>query len=212
MAEVDSAGRVVTLVEKPPVPPSNLALVGAYVFSPAIHAAIDQTKPSWRGELEITDAIRLLLEQGRQVQSSILESWWLDTGKKDDLLEANRVVLDEFATRRISGEVSADSKIYGRVTLGSGARVSGSTIRGPVIIGENTVIEDSFIGPFSSVGARCRVIRSTIEHTVLLDAAKVIDVPRLDDSVLGKNATVRTHPADHPSLRLHLGDDSEVIL
>ncbi len=212
VAEVDGAGRVVTLVEKPPVPPSNLALVGAYVFSPAIHDAIDQTKPSWRGELEITDAIRLLLEQGRQVHSSILESWWLDTGKKDDLLEANRVVLDEFATRRIDGEVSADSKIYGRVTLGAGARVTGSTIRGPVIVGENTVIEDSFIGPFSSVGAGCQVIRSTIEHTVLLDAAKVIDVPRLDDSVLGKNATVRTHAAGHPSLRLHLGDDSEVIL
>jgi glucose-1-phosphate thymidylyltransferase len=212
VAQVDGAGRVVTLIEKPPVPPSNLALVGAYVFSPAIHAAIDQIAPSQRGELEITDAIRRLLEQGRVVHSTLLESWWLDTGKKDDLLEANRVVLDEFATRGIQGEVSADSKVYGRVTIGRGARISGSTIRGPVIIGENTRIEDSFIGPFSSIGASCLVSHSTIEHTVLLDGAQVLGVARLDDSVLGKQAIVRKQGAGNPSLRLMLGDDSEVVL
>lgn len=212
VAQVDGEGRVVTLVEKPKIPPSNLALVGAYVFSPAIHAAIDQIEPSWRGELEITDAIRLLLEQGHAVHSTLLESWWLDTGKKDDLLEANRVVLDEFATRAIHGEVSADSKVFGRVTIGRGARVSGSTIRGPVIIGENTRIENSFIGPFSSIGADCQVADSTIEHTVLLDGAQVLGVARLDDSVLGKQAIVRKQGAGTASLRLMLGDDSEVIL
>lgn len=212
VAQVDGAGRVVTLIEKPPVPPSNLALVGAYVFSPAIHAAIDQIAPSQRGELEITDAIRRLLEQGRVVHSTLLASWWLDTGKKDDLLEANRVVLDEFATRAIHGEVAPDSKVYGRVTIGQGARISGSTIRGPVIIGENTRIEDSFIGPFSSIGSGCLVANSTIEHTVLLDGAQVLGVARLDDSVLGKQAVVRTHGAGNPSLRLMLGDDSEVVL
>jgi glucose-1-phosphate thymidylyltransferase len=212
VAQVDDAGRVVTLVEKPPEPPSNLALVGAYVFSPAIHGAIDRIEPSWRGELEITDAIRLLLEEGRPVHSARLESWWLDTGKKDDLLEANRVVLDQFATRSIEGEVVGESKVHGRVAIGRGARIVGSTIRGPVIIGENTVVEDSFIGPFSSVGAGCRIVNSTVEHTVLLDGAKVFDVARLDDSVLGKGAVVRRGEARSPSLRLMLGDDSEVVL
>ena len=212
VAKVDGEGRVVTLVEKPQDPPSNLALVGVYAFSPAIHAAIAGIAPSWRGELEITDAIRDLLEQGRSIRSSVLRNWWLDTGKKDDLLEANRVVLDEFTERRIEGEVSGGSKIHGRVTIQSGARVRASTIRGPVIIGENSTVEDSFIGPFTSVGRDCRVANSVIEHTVLLDQAQVLNVVRLEDSVLGKDAIVRKLETTHTAFRLMLGDDSEVIL
>lgn len=212
VAQVDSAGRVLTLIEKPPDPPSNLALVGVYVFSPAIHAAIDQIQPSWRGELEITDAIRQVLEQGGPVHSAVLHGWWLDTGKKDDLLEANRVVLDEFAAHNVRGTVSADSRIFGRVTIGRGAQIRGTTIRGPVIIGENTVLEDAFIGPFSSIGRDCRVTNSSIEHSVLLDGAMVINVSRLEDSVLGKQAVVRKHDTNRSSFRLMLGDDSEVIL
>jgi glucose-1-phosphate thymidylyltransferase len=212
VAAVDSEGRVITLVEKPQNPPSNLALVGAYVFSPAIHEAIDQIAPSWRNELEITDAIRWLLEAGRPVRSSLLGAWWLDTGKKDDLLEANRIVLDDFATQSIAGDVSADSTIAGRVTIEPGAVVRGSTIRGPAIVGANTQIIDTFIGPFTSIGRGCRVEQSVIEHTVLLDGAQVLGVARLDDSVLGKNAVVRKVATNHSTYRLMIGDDSEVIL
>lgn len=212
VARVDGEGRVVTLVEKPRQPPSNLALVGIYAFSPAIHAAIERITPSWRNELEITDAIRQLLEQGRPVRSSILRSWWLDTGKKDDLLEANRVVLDEFATHAIAGDVSPDSKVHGRVTIGRGARVEGSTIRGPVIVGENACIKDSFVGPFTSIGRDCQVVNAVIEHTVLLDGAQVLNVARLDDSVIGKQAVVKKSATNHSTFRLMLGDDSEVIL
>ena len=212
VAEVDAEGRVVNLIEKPKVPPSNLALVGAYVFSPAIHGAIDAITPSWRGELEITDAIRLLLERGHPIQSTRLASWWLDTGEKDDLLEANRVVLDEFAQRDIAGAVDGESKIFGRVTVSAGAQIIGSTVRGPAIIGKNTIIKDSFIGPFTSIGNDCRVLHSSIEHTVLLDGARITEVARLDDSVLGKNAIVSKHTRTNASLRLLLGDDSEVLL
>lgn len=212
VAQVDGDGRVLTLVEKPQHPPSNLALVGAYVFSPAIHTAIERIQPSWRDELEITDAIRRLLEEGRPVRSSLLRSWWLDTGKKDDLLEANRVVLDEFAERSIQGLVSSDSTISGRVTIEPGAHVRASTIRGPVVIGRNTAVEGSFIGPFTSIGHDCQIMDAAIEHSVLLDGVRITRVARLDDSVLGKNAIVRKLDAGHTTVRLMIGDDSEVIL
>jgi glucose-1-phosphate thymidylyltransferase len=212
VAQVDGHGRVLHLIEKPKDPPSNLALVGVYVFQPAIHQAIDAIKPSARGELEITDAIQELLDRGRPLCCSILESWWLDTGKKDDLLEANRAVLDEFAERALDGEISSDSKVYGRVTIEAGARVINSTIRGPVIIGAGTSVEDSFVGPYTSIGRRCHIKCSAIEHTVLLDQAQVLHVSRLEDSVLGKNATVRKHDNGHSAFRLMIGDDSEVVL
>ncbi|MFN8516876.1 MAG: glucose-1-phosphate thymidylyltransferase [Chloroflexia bacterium] len=212
VAEVDSAGRVVGLIEKPQVPPSNLALVGAYTFSPAIHRAIGAIQPSWRGELEITDAIRQVLEWGGTVQSSVLESWWLDTGKKDDLLEANRVVLDEYARHKIDGEVSEDTRLFGRVTIDRGARLQNCVIRGPVVIGENTQVENSFIGPFTSIGQGCRIIDSSIEHAVLLDGAIVSGIARLEDSIIGQQAIVRKADGRHSVLRLALGDDSEVIL
>jgi glucose-1-phosphate thymidylyltransferase len=212
VAEINGNGQIKRLIEKPTDPPSNLALVGVYLFSAAIHDAIAEITPSWRGELEITDAIRKLLEQGRAIQSVILKGWWLDTGKKDDLLEANRIVLDEFVQRAIEGEVDHDSKIYGRVTLASGARVRRSTIRGPVVIGENSVVEDAFIGPFTSIGCHCNIQRAVIEHTVLLDKAQVIGVSRLEDSVIGKHAVVKTQATHHTAFRLMIGDDAEVLL
>ncbi len=212
VATVDGTGRVVRLVEKPKDPPSNLALVGVYVFSPAIHGAIDQIRPSWRGELEITDAIQKLLEAGRAVHSFVLQGWWLDAGKKDDLLEANRVVLDQFIRRDIHGEVDADSTVSGRVDLAVGALLHASTVRGPVIIAENTVVENSFIGPFTSIGRNCQVRDSIIEHAVLLDGAQVVGVSRLEDSVIGKNAIVKKNTSHHAAFRMMIGDDSEVIL
>ena len=146
IAEIDSNGRVRRLVEKPKEPRSDLALVGIYVFSANIHAAIDRIKPSWRGELEITDAIQMLLDDGGVVSSDEIDDWWLDTGKKDDLLSANTVVLDQWATRKIDGKVYTVSEVTGRVSVGVGSAISKSKIRGPVIIGDNVRIENSFMG------------------------------------------------------------------
>lgn len=160
VAEIDGQGHVIRLVEKPKEPKSNLALVGIYFFSSVIHQAIEETFPSWRGEIEITDAIQNLLNQGKRVSSYILKEWWLDTGKKDDLLAANTVVLDEWIKRKIDGHVDQESDIVGRVVTGSGSVIQRSTVRGPVVIGEDVTIQDSFVGPFTSIGSRSRIIHS----------------------------------------------------
>ncbi|MBC7218167.1 MAG: glucose-1-phosphate thymidylyltransferase [Candidatus Caldatribacterium sp.] len=212
VAAVDENGNVRFLVEKPKEPPSNLALVGVYLFAPAIHEAIAEIKPSWRGELEITDAIQKLLEKGKSVKSHILRRWWLDTGKKDDLLEANRVILDEFVRENLEGEIDPESKVVGRVSLSKGVRVRKSTVRGPVVIGENTVIENSFIGPYTSIGKNCLIENSALEHSVILDGAKIIGVERLEDSVIGKNTVVARGRENTRALRLMVGDDAEVLL
>lgn len=212
VAVVDENGQVQRLIEKPKEPPSNLALVGVYLFSPAIHEAIAEIRPSFRGELEITDAIQRLLDKGKTVQSHILNRWWLDTGKKDDLLEANRVVLDEFVKENLQGEVDGESKVVGRVFLARGAKVKRSTIRGPVVIGEDTVIENSFIGPYTSVGKGCLIRNATLEHSVVLDHAKITDVERIEDSVIGRNAHVGKDVQSNRALRLMVGDDAEVRL
>jgi glucose-1-phosphate thymidylyltransferase len=212
IAQLDEHGRIRHLVEKPNDPPSNLALVGIYVFSSAIHAAIQQIEPSWRGELEITDAIQRLIDQGRKVQSHVVNGWWLDTGKKDDLLEANRVVLDEWARRDIRGQVDDGSRIFGRVVVEEGARIRESEVRGPAVIGRGTIVEGSFIGPYSSIGRRCTITRSALEHCVVLDGVQIEGAERLEDSVLGRNATIRRMPHNHHAVRLLLGDDAEILL
>jgi glucose-1-phosphate thymidylyltransferase len=209
IAEVNADGRLVRLVEKPKVPPTNLALVGVYFFTPAIHEAIAGLTPSWRGELEITDAIQRLLEGGRRVDWRTLDGWWLDTGKKDDLLTANTQVLDAWIQRDIQGEVDATSQVSGRVSIGPGTRVVNSTIRGPAVIGEECLINDSFIGPFTSIGDRSRVESSVIEHSVVLADATISHVDRLEDSLLGRQARVARHHR-HRSLQLLLGDDAVV--
>jgi glucose-1-phosphate thymidylyltransferase len=212
IAETDDQGQVKRLVEKPKEPKSNLALVGIYFFSPRIHEAIDLIQPSWRGELEITDAIQRLLDQGCKVLSHRLEGWWLDTGKKDDLLTANTVVLDEWVQRHIEGEVDDRSHVSGRVQLGKGSRVIDSTIRGPVVVGENVQIEGSFVGPFTSIGNGCRVVSAVLEHSVVLEEATIEHVDRLEDSILGKRASVMNGHNHHRAYRLMLGDDSLVEL
>jgi len=212
VAEVDGSGGIRRLVEKPINPTSNLTLVGVYAFSPRIHEAIAEIKPSWRGELEITDAIQKLLENGHAVQSSVLKSWWLDTGKKDDLLEANRVVLDEWVKREIHGVVDAESRVTGRVTLEEGVVLSRSEVRGPVIVGKGTVIEDAFVGPFTSIGPGCTIRNSSLEHCVVLEGVKLEAVQHLEDSIVGRNTRVRYLSGNHHALRLMVGDDAEVLL
>lgn len=212
VVELDGAGRVRRLVEKPADPPSNLALVGVYLFGPAIHEAIAEITPSGRGELEITDAIQRLVGRGGRVQTAMLRGWWLDTGKKDDLLEANRVVLDEWIQREIEGTVDEQSRVVGRVTLREGVVVQRSEIRGPVIVDHGTRIEDAFIGPYTSIGQNCQIIRSGLEHSVILDGVRLEGVDRLEDSVLGRNAVVRRGDGNPAALRLLVGDDAEVLL
>ena len=212
IAEVDPQGRIIRLEEKPKEPKSNLALVGIYLFSAKIHDAIERIRPSRRGELEITDAIQVLLNQGAQVSSHEIASWWLDTGKKDDLLTANTVVLDEWLTHQLDGEVDSLSEMTGRVRLGQGSRVVNSKVRGPVVIGDNVRIENSFIGPFTSIGAGCRIVASVLEHCVLMENARVEGVDRLEDSLLGKGSAVLKNLGSHQAYRLMIGDDSEVLL
>lgn len=213
VATVDENGRVLELVEKPKNPPSNLALVGIYFFSPAIHKAIAKIKPSARGELEITDAIQQLIHDQKQVEACNLEGWWLDTGKKDDLLSANQIILDSCITSVLEVEVDAKSQIIGRVKIGKGTQVINSTIRGPVVIGENCHIENCFIGPYSSIADRATLIDADLEHSVILKEAKIIGIhQRIVDSVIGQRAQLITAPPRPKALRFMIGDDSLIEL
>jgi glucose-1-phosphate thymidylyltransferase len=210
IAEVNERGEVVRLIEKPKAPCSNLALVGIYLFSPRIFDAIQEITPSLRGELEITDAIGKLIHWGAVVQSEIIDEWWLDTGKKDDLLNANRVVLDEWIQRDIQGSVEGSSVVTGRVVIPNASVVKDSTIRGPVVLGENVLVERSFVGPYSSIGDGCILRESSVEHVVLLEKCRVEKIQRLEDSVVGKGSVVRRKSALTESLCLMVGDDCTV--
>jgi len=212
VAELDETGRVVRLVEKPKEPKSNLALVGIYLFTPEIHRAIGQIRPSWRGELEITDAIQKLFDMGKNVQSHILKGWWLDTGKKDDLLEANRVVLDDLLQTSIKGEVDPQSQVVGRVEIMQGAKVENSTIRGPVSIASGCHIKNSFIGPFTSIGAGTVVEDSCVEHSVILENSHIYRIERLEDSLIGTRVELKKSDDRFRAVRLFVGDDSRVEL
>jgi glucose-1-phosphate thymidylyltransferase len=209
IATLDDAGHVVELVEKPELPPSDLALVGVYLFTPRIHDAVAAIKPSARGELEITDAIQWLIDEGEQVRCELLTGWWIDTGKLTPLLEANRLLLEKIETR-IDGVVDEDSTIDGRVVVAEGAEIVNSTIRGPVAIGPDTRIVDSFVGPFSAIGARCVVEHSEIEHSVLMDDSSVIEIARLEDSLIGSDAVVSRSRRKPRALRLMVGDHCQI--
>jgi glucose-1-phosphate thymidylyltransferase len=210
VAVVDGDGRVQQLVEKPKEPPSNLALVGIYLFSPLVHQAIDRIRPSWRGELEITDAIQELVNSGHRVDAHVLKSWWLDTGKKDDMLEANRVVLDDLISREISGSIDGASQVTGRVVVGEGAEIVNSEVRGPAVIGARTVVRNSFIGSYTSIGDDCLVENSCIEFSVIMAGCQIRDVPKLDESLIGRNSKVFKDARVKDALRLCIGDDAEV--
>ncbi len=211
VAELDAAGRVIRLVEKPKVPPSDLALVGVYLFDPTIHEAVRAIRPSARGELEITDAIQWLVDHGHRVRSEVLQGWWIDTGKLTPLLEANRLIL-EMLDRRIDGQVDDLSQIDGRVVIEGGAVVERSTIRGPAIIGACTRITDSFIGPFTAIDHDAEIAHSEVEHSVVLAHTKVIEIRRLEDSLLGRWVEVTRSQQRPRATRLMVGDHCQIDL
>src|SRR3954468_5715015 len=204
-------GEVVQLIEKPQDPPSDLAVAGVYLFGPRIHDAVRAIEPSARGELEITDAIQWLVDQGLRVRHEILQGWWIDTGKKDPLLESNRLVLDTI-TPRCDGAVDDASRIEGRVVVEAGAEIVRSTVRGPAIIGARTRVVDSYIGPYTSVASDCEIVDSELEHSVLLDRSRVISAGRLNDSLIGKDAEVVRSELAPRATRVMLGDHSRVEL
>ena len=211
VAKVDEQGRVLELIEKPQNPPSNLALVGVYLFSPAIHYAIANIQPSARGELEITDAIQYLINIDKNVESFRLSGWWLDTGKKDDLLAANQIILDSFPDSLVLGEVDEKSKISGRVHVGAGTKIVNSTIRGPVTIDDNCHIENCFIGPYSAIANDTVLIEADIEHSVILQGSKIIHIhQRIVDSLIGERAQIKPAPQRPKALRFMIGDDSQI--
>jgi len=211
VADISADGHIVGLVEKPENPPSDLALVGVYLFDPTILTAVRSIQPSARGELEITDAIQWLVEQGHKVRHEVLRGWWIDTGKKDPLLECNRLVL-EILEPANDGEVDDRSTIEGRVRIEAGARIVNSRVRGPAVIGAGTVVENSYIGPFSSVAADCQIVDSELDHSVVLGAARIIGIHRLTDSLIGRDVQVVRSEQRPRALRLMLGDDSKVEL
>jgi glucose-1-phosphate thymidylyltransferase len=211
VAEVDAEANVVRLVEKPSDPPSDLALVGVYLFTSAVHEAVRAIHPSGRGELEITDAIQWLIDSGMRVRTQVLSGWWIDTGKLTPLLEANRLMLEKLE-RSVEGEVDGASQIEGRVVVEAGAVVRNSTVRGPAIIGAGARVEDSFVGPFTAIGSGCRLIGSEIEHSVVLEGSTIEGVARVADSLVGKEAEVRRGVRPGKAVRLMLGDHSTVEL
>ena len=196
------------LVEKPKTPMGNLAIIGTYLFSNKVHEAIERIKPSWRGELEITDAIQEMINMGFSVKAEILNSWWLDTGKKDDILSANARILDEYIQYDVKGTVT-NSTLDGRVKVEAEAKILNSTIRGPCVIGKNVLIENSFIGPYTSIGDGSKFCNSNVEYCVIQDNVTIKDVERLEDSLIGKNAKV-TRNQRNRTIKLHVGDYSEV--
>lgn len=211
VAKLDPSGRLAGFVEKPRDPPSRLALVGVYFLTPAVFDVIKDLKPSWRGELEITDALQLMLERGYRVGYEIVEGWWVDTGKKDDILAVNALILDERGRRDVRGSV-AESRIEGRVEVGEGTRIVRSTVRGPSIIGRNCLIENSYIGPYTSIGDNCRIVDSSVEHSVILEGSTVIGVERMSDSLIGRNAKIVRQEGNRRALKLSVGDHSEVVI
>ncbi len=205
-------GRVVNLVEKPEDPPSNLALVGVYMFDSHIFEAVEAIKPSWRNELEITDALQYLVTSGLEVRSHMVTGWWKDTGKLEDLLEANRLIL-ETIPNRVAGEVDAASRIDGQVILEEGAKVRSSIIRGPAVIGTHTEIDHSYIGPFTSIQKDCRIIHTEIEHSIVLEGSELRDVgARIDESLIGREVRIYKCPPKPSVYRFMVGDKSEIGL
>lgn len=203
--------KIVRLEEKPKKPRSNLALVGVYMFDAHIFEAVHAIKPSRRNELEITDAIQYLIDKKYDVRSHVITGWWKDTGKLEDMLEANRIILSGLH-QKIEGDVSEDTRVEGEVVIGAGTTVVGSTLRGPIVIGQNCVIKSAFVGPFTSIADQCRIIDSEVEHSIILEGSSITGLRRrMESSLIGRNVTVTRQPDRQPqAYRLMVGDSSQI--
>lgn len=214
VAELDANGTVRRLVEKPAVPLSDLALVGVYLFNREVHGAIDAIRPSRRGELEITDAIQELIDRRCRVGANVLDDWWLDTGKKDDMLHANRIVLDEMPGEpgMCSGAAVDDlTRLEGRVRIGAGTQLANCTVRGPVAIGDGCILKDTYVGPYTSIGNHVTISGSEIEHSIVLDGSRILDFGgRIEDSLIATNVEITREKRRPFAYRFCLGDDSRV--
>jgi glucose-1-phosphate thymidylyltransferase len=204
-------GRVVKLVEKPSKPATDLALVGVYMFTASIHEAARAIEPSGRGELEITDAIQYLVDGGRRVEPHIVRGWWKDTGRLDDMLEANRLILDNLS-ESVQGEL-LDSQVDGRVVIEAGARLERTTVRGPAIIGAGAQLRDCYVGPYTAIGENCRIANAEVEHSILLAGSSVCDLDgRMESSLLGRNVTIRRGDRQPRAYRFMVGDNSDISI
>jgi len=210
VADLDSSGRIKRLIEKPKVPPSNYALVGIYFFKPVIIEACHSIKPSWRNELEITDAIQWLIENGYRVEASIVGSWWKDTGKPEDIFEANRLILDDIKAENKG--MAENSRILGRVAVDSGTAIRNSIIKGPCFIAKDCIISDSYIGPYTSIGSGCEVLGTEIEDSIIMDKSKVLNAGRIVESLIGRNVRISESDCKPKGSRLIVGDNSDIML
>ena len=209
VAELDGNGRVMRLVEKPAEPATDLALVGVYMFTPRIHEAARSIQPSGRGELEITDAIQWLVDEQAPVESHIVRGWWKDTGRLDDMLEANRLILETF-DRRVEGDL-VDSQIDGRVVVEPGAVLERTTVRGPAIIGAGARLVDAYVGPYTAIGRNCVIEAAEIEHSILLEGSSVRGLDgRMESSLLGRDVVIARGERQPRAYRFMVGDSSEI--
>jgi glucose-1-phosphate thymidylyltransferase len=208
VAELDD-GRVARLVEKPKQPQTDLALVGVYMFTPSIFDAARSIEPSWRGELEITDAIQALVDRGLRVDPHIVHGWWKDTGQVQDMLEANQLILDDLS-ERVEGEL-VDSRVEGRVVIAEGARLERATVRGPAIVGRGTRITDAYIGPYTAIGDDVSITHAELEHSIVLSGSSISDLEfRIEASLIGKNVRIGRGPALPKAYRFVVGDNADV--
>jgi glucose-1-phosphate thymidylyltransferase len=210
VAELDG-DKVARLVEKPKEPKSDLALVGVYMFTSAIFDAARAIEPSWRNELEITDAIQWLIEQGLRVDPHIVRGWWKDTGQVQDMLDANRLILDDLK-ERVEGEL-VDSRVEGRVVIEPGVRLERATVRGPAIIGAGSTVVDAYIGPYSAIGENVSIERAEIEYSIVLSGSSVRDLDgRVEASLIGRNVAIARSPALPKAYRFVVGDNAEIAI
>ncbi|HBT50705.1 MAG TPA: glucose-1-phosphate thymidylyltransferase [Petrotoga sp.] len=203
--------KVTKVVEKPKDAPSNLAIIGVYIFTPKVFEAIQNIQPSWRGELEITDAIQWLIDNSKNVGAHIVEGWWKDTGKPEDLIEANRTILSTLKEQKIEGEIRSDSSVQGMVHMGKNTKIMNSIIRGPVIIGEDVTISNAYIGPYTSIGDSAYINSSEIENSIILSYANISNVYiRIESSIIGENSKIYSTERKPYSLKLVIGDYSNI--
>jgi len=209
VAELDGNERVARLVEKPKEPKTDLALVGVYMFTPAIFDAARSIEPSWRNELEITDAIQTLVDRGLRVDPHIVHGWWKDTGQVHDMLEANRLILDDLQPR-VDGELD-DARVEGRVVIEEGAKLERTTVRGPAVIGTGSRLVDAYIGPYTAIGENVTIESAELEHSIVMSGSRISHVDhRIEASLIGKDVTITRGPALPKAYRFVVGDSADV--